>query len=381
MRSAANVTSFDMAASIPANDLGVCVNQALAGLHELYPSADLPGADWILGARAEELGIVPSGQRSANGSCSLLTCSDGWLAVNLARDSDRELLGAWLAVDSKLTDWPALSTALAHRCGQELLSRGREMGLPVAFVQPAQMPKPQSASAEIEPQLQFNDLFEAGSRLGGPGSLRGANVVDLSALWAGPLCAHLLRRCGALVTTVSSHQRPDGAAQGSPELYQRLHAGHQHAVFDFADPDQLALIAQMLKEADVVIEASRPRALQGLGLDRETITVVKPQIWLSLTAYGRRAPMGQWVGFGDDVAISEGLLHWAANDRPEFIGDAVADPLSGTYAALAVAHAVSLGLSGMIDLPMAAVAGLCRRKVSASGSALVCPLKGLSHAD
>ena len=117
----------------------------------------------------------------------------------------------------------------------------------------------------------------------------------------------------------------------------------------------------------MVIEASRPRVLQGLGLDRETITVVKPQDLVEFDSIRSPAPMGQWVGFGDDVAISEGLLYWAANDRPEFIGDAVADPLSGTYAALAVAHAVSLGLSGMIDLPMAAVAGLCRRKVSASG--------------
>ena len=58
-----------------------------------------------------------------------------------------------------------------------------------------------------------------------PRGLSQAKVIDLSALWAGPLCAHLLHRCGAHVTTVSI-QRPDGAQFGSPDFYRHLHAGH-----------------------------------------------------------------------------------------------------------------------------------------------------------
>ena len=375
-RSAANVDSFDIVASIPANDLSACVNQVLEALQQQYPDADLPSADWVLGARARELGIRPKGQQSANGSCRLLACSDGWLAVNLARGSDWELLGAWLAADGKVTDWAGLTTALAHRSGPALLSRGREMGLPLAFVQ-----RPASAVAEAQPQMQFHDVFQGDSKYLQCSSLQGAKVVDLSALWAGPLCAHLLHACGALVTKVSSSQRPDGATQGSPMLYQRLHAGHQHRVLDFSDPNQLTVLAEMLREADVVIEASRPRGLQGLGLDRETLAVVKPQIWLSLTAHGRNDPNGQWVGFGDDVAVTANLLHWTGDDRPEFIGDAIADPLSGTFAALAVAQAVSQGRSGLLDLSMAAMAGQYRRKVLESGAALVCPLRVPSRAD
>jgi len=375
-RSAANVDSFDIVASIPANDLSACVNQVLEALQHQYPDADLPSADWVLGARARELGIRPKGQQSANGSCRLLACSDGWLAVNLARGSDWELLGAWLAADEKVTDWAGLTAALAHRSGPALLSRGREMGLPLAFVQ-----RPASVGAEAQPQMQFHDVFQGDSKYLQCPSLQGAKVVDLSALWAGPLCAHLLHACGALVTKVSSSQRPDGAAQGSPMLYQRLHAGHQHRVLDFSDPNQLTVLAEMLREADVVIEASRPRGLQGLGLDRETLAVVKPQIWLSLTAHGRNDPNGQWVGFGDDVAVTANLLHWTGDDRPEFIGDAIADPLSGTFAALAVAQAVSRGRSGLLDLSMAAMAGQYRRKVLESGVALVCPLRVPSRAD
>jgi hypothetical protein len=55
--------------------------------------------------------------------------------------------------------------------------------------------------------------------------------------------------------------------------------------------------------------------------------------------------------------------------------------LSGTFAALAVAQAVSQGRSGLLDLSMAAMAGQYRRKVLESGVALVCPLRVPSRAD
>ena len=59
-----------------------------------------------------------------------MACKDGWLGINLARDSDWTLLNAWLETDVRLTDWPALKAALIQRSGLDLLDRGREMGLP-----------------------------------------------------------------------------------------------------------------------------------------------------------------------------------------------------------------------------------------------------------
>ena len=92
MFSAENLAEFDMAMSIPADDLNACVQQAVLGIAQGYPDASLPSADWVLKARATELGIAPAGQWSANRSCHLMACEAGWLAVNLARDSDWTLL-------------------------------------------------------------------------------------------------------------------------------------------------------------------------------------------------------------------------------------------------------------------------------------------------
>ena len=363
---AENLAGFDMVKSIPADDLNACVEQAVLGIAQRYPNASLPSADWVLKARAMELGIAPVGQWSANRSCHLVGCEDGWLAVNLARDSDWTLLDAWLETDARLTDWAALRTVLAQRCGMDLLDRGREMGMPLAFVQAGGS---DADDAESPTGLMAIDGLNTAGR-----SLQGAKVVDLSALWAGPLCAHLLHRCGAEVTSVSSVQRPDGSRQGNPALYQQLHAGHEHLVLDFDDPTQRQQLARLLASADVVIEASRPRALRQLGVDRESLEINNPQIWLSITAYGRKPPAEQWVGFGDDVAVSAGLLHWDERGHPQFVGDAIADPLTGVYGALAVVESLAQGRSGLLDVSMASIARRCRQKILAAGQDIVCPL-------
>ena len=363
---AENLAGFDMVKSIPADDLNACVEQALLGIARRYPDARLPSADWVLKARAMELGIAPAGQCSANGSCHLVACEDGWLAVNLARDSDWTLLNAWLEIDSNLTDWTALRTVLAHRCGMDLLDRGREMGMPLAFVQ--------VGASNVDDAESPAALLPIGNMDTAARSLQGAKVVDLSALWAGPLCAHLLQRCGAEVTSVSSVQRPDGSQQGNPVLYQQLHAGHEHLVLDFEDAAQRRQLARSLASADVVIEGSRPRALRQLGLDRRSLEINNPQVWLSITAYGRTPPADQWVGFGDDVAVSAGLLHWDERGHPQFVGDAIADPLTGVYGALAVVESLAQGRSGLLDVSMASIARRCRQKILAAGQDIVCPL-------
>ncbi|MCW0213922.1 MAG: CoA transferase, partial [Pseudonocardia sp.] len=156
-------------------------------------------------------------------------------------------------------------------------------------------------------------------------------VVDFSALWAGPLCAHLLGLGGARVVKVETPARPDGARRGDPDFYRLLHAGHRSVVLDPATVDGRAALAALVDSADVVIEASRPRALAGFGLDAAA-SAAAGTTWVSITAAGRGSTR---VGFGDDVAAGAGLVA-VDGDGPVFCGDALADPLTGLTAAVRV---------------------------------------------
>jgi hypothetical protein len=61
------------------------------------------------------------------------------------------------------------------------------------------------------------------------------------------------------------------------------------------------------------------------------------------------------VAFGDDAAVSGGLVAWDGG-RPFFCADAVADPATGLVAAAACLDALASGGRWLLDVALAGVA-------------------------
>jgi hypothetical protein len=298
----------------------------------------------ILAGRAGLLGLSRAGRTSAGGTTRLLRGKEGWCAVTLSRPTDLDAVPAILAADVPGNPWEALAVAAHRTPREELVARCQLLGVPAAT-----LPPPMAPNADPAAPFRISRLARPGTAAG----LDGALVADLSAMWAGPLCAHLLGRAGARVVKVESLSRPDGARRGDPRFFDWLHAGHEQISLDFATAAGRADLAALLAEADVVIEASRPRALAQLGLAPATRPHRPGQVWLSITGYGRAAP--ELVAFGDDAAVAGGLVGWHAGE-PVFCADAIADPLTGVCGALAVVAALLDGGGSLIDLSMRATA-------------------------
>jgi crotonobetainyl-CoA:carnitine CoA-transferase CaiB-like acyl-CoA transferase len=299
------------------------VARELAAVLARAAGIDVDGAA-LLAERAAFTGGVRRGVVSVGGACRLLPTADGWAAVSYARPDDRQLLAALIGADLDGDVWEPVAAWLRERPGTELAERAALLGLPANPVSPGAGDHPVPAGT-VRPAA-------------------GLRVVDFSALWAGPLCAHLLGLGGADVIKVETPDRPDGARAGHPGFYRLLHAGHRSVVLDPRTPRDRAALAALVSGADVVIEASRPRALAGWGLGPAMTTAT----WVSITAAGRASPR---VGFGDDVAAGAGLV---ADDGsgPVFCGDALADPLTGLAAA---AQALTSPPGTLLDVAMAAV--------------------------
>jgi crotonobetainyl-CoA:carnitine CoA-transferase CaiB-like acyl-CoA transferase len=154
----------------------------------------------------------------------------------------------------------------------------------------------------------------------------------MSSLWAGPLAGGLLAPAGAVVVTVEGARRPDGARRGPAAFFDLLNAGKRCIALDFDDEHDTRALADLMTRASLVIEGSRRRVMDRLGIDVAT-TVAGGTSWLSITAYGRDGDGANRVGFGDDVAVAAGLA--IDGEPPLFVGDAIADPITGLYAALA----------------------------------------------
>lgn len=278
-------------------------------------SLDLDGAR-LLSERAAFTGHTRGGDTTLGGGGRLLRTADGWAAVSCARPDDPLLLGALVCADLDPADpWPAVTAWVAARTGKELAERAELLGVCAAPCDVA--PEAETPGSGAQPR-SVEDLL----------------VVDFGSLWAAPLCAHLLGLAGARVVKVETPSRPDGARRGNPDFYTLLHAGHESVCLDPDRPADRAALAELVAAADIVLEASRPRALAGFGLDAEAVAAAGAT-WVSITAAGRASGR---VGFGDDIAASAGLV--ATDERgPMFVGDAIADPLTGLTAAAAACSA------------------------------------------
>ncbi|HKJ25953.1 MAG TPA: CoA transferase [Myxococcota bacterium] len=299
----------------------------------------------LLGERAAVARLSRRGRTSPGGGCRLCATARGDLAVSLARPDDVALLPAWLEREVHGDPWPALARALPERPASAWVERGRLLGLAVAEAAPP--------AADPGPGVGVEAI-------GTPRARRVARplVVDLSSLWAGPLCAQLLGMAGARVVKVESTGRPDGARRGAPRLFDLLNGDKASVALDLGSAGGRDALRYLLDRADVVVEASRPRALRQLGIEAEAILAERPGlVWVAITGHGRREPNGGWVGFGDDAAVAAGLAVAAGGpDAPIFCADAVADPLAGMHAALETLRALESGGGVLLDVALAAVA-------------------------
>jgi hypothetical protein len=301
------------------------------------------------------LGIAPAGTVSAGGSCHLVQAEDGWLAMNLARADDRAAVPAWMAREWDGPVWDGVVDAAAGMPVTEAVDRAQLLGIPAAVA--------------ITPEDFIGPTVVVDSETEGRGPRREPRplVVDLSALWAGPLCARLIGSAlDARVVKVEHVARPDGARAGPPAFWRSLNGHKEERHLDFSSATGRAELADLLSRARVVVSAARPRALARLGLVPAE-HAARGVVWVSITGYGLTGLHADWVAFGDDAAVAGGAAVAAGGpDAPVFVGDAVADPLSGLAAAVVATRLVRSRRAGVVDVAMA---GVVNRALRAGGAA------------
>ncbi len=282
-------------------------------------------------SRADDRALGEPGLWSPNRHCRLVSCRDGWIAVSLAREEDRDLVPAWTGADFGADPWQAIIASAADRTAGDMVEAAILLHLPAARVGEAQplAPHPLASGARVD-----------------------GGVLDLSALWAGPYCGALLAEAGHDVIKVESTSRPDPTPIHTPGLDARLN-GRKRKLRITLEPSELG---SLIGAAKVLITSGRPHALARIGLDEQHVFAINPGLlWIAITAHGWRGEAAMRVGFGDDCAAAGGLVDWREGE-PRFLGDALADPLTGLTAATLALEALASGQCGLLDVPLAPTA-------------------------
>jgi hypothetical protein len=306
------------------------LGRLIAGLSARWGAEVVVDPLSLVTERAAIMQLSAGGDASCGGRARLMRTRSGWLGISLAREDDRELVPAWLEEPGHSGSWDDIARSIESRIGTALVARAALLGLPIAALG--------EVTAAAGPAVRARRLIDAAPRI----ALAGARVVDLSSLWAGPLCAHILQQAGAHVIKVESASRPDGARRAHASFFDLLNAGKESVALELGSDEGREALLDLLVSADIVIEASRPRALRQLGIRSEELLRNGPSVWVSLTGYGTIGEAAHRVAFGDDAAVAGGLVAWD-EDRPCFCADAIADPAAGLTAAAAVLAALGSG--------------------------------------
>ncbi len=180
---------------------------------------------------------------------------------------------------------------------------------------------------------------------GGP--LSGRLVVDLSRALAGPHAGMMLGDLGARVIKVETPGTGDDTRGWGPPFvgpeddrqstyFLSCNRNKESLALDLKSDDGRAVLTDLLRRADVVVENFRPGVLDRLGFSTDAMLGLNPGlIILSITGFGHDGPEATRSGYDQIVQGEAGLMSVTGPDpdTPQRVGVPIADLLAGMYGA------------------------------------------------
>jgi itaconate CoA-transferase len=183
--------------------------------------------------------------------------------------------------------------------------------------------------------------------------LSGLLVVALEQAVAAPMCTSRLADAGARVIKI---ERPEGDfARGYDDLvhgecsyFVWLNRGKESIVLDLTTAENKALLAAMLKRADVFVQNLKPGAVAKLGFPIARLRSENPRlICCSISGFGESGPLAQRKAYDMLIQAESGLASITGTAEPSRVGVSVVDIASGMYAQQAILEAlIARGRSG-----------------------------------
>lgn len=169
--------------------------------------------------------------------------------------------------------------------------------------------------------------------------LSDVRVADMTRVLAGPTCGRTLAAHGADVLRIASPYLPSV----EPYVVETGH-GKRNAFADLHDPQDHALLLEVLAQADVVCQSYRPGALDRRGLGAAALADLAPGcVYVSIDCYGHVGPWANRAGWEQLAQTVSGLAIAEGSDAgPRLIPAAATDYTTGYLAAAGALAALAL---------------------------------------
>ena len=179
--------------------------------------------------------------------------------------------------------------------------------------------------------------------------LDGVRVIDLTRILSGPFCSMFLADMGAEVIKVED---PDGGdpvreqgekVNGYSLYFANFNRNKRSIVLDLRSDVGKAALRRLIARADVLVDNYRPGVLDKIGLDRETLRAIKPDLIVAhVTGFGLDGPYAERPAFDFVAQAMSGFMSVTgeAQRAPMRAGPPISDLVAGSYAAMGILAAL-----------------------------------------
>ena len=177
--------------------------------------------------------------------------------------------------------------------------------------------------------------------------LKNITVLEMGTFITGPAAGMLLADLGARVIKVEQPETGDPFRAFKGGLYsphfQTYNRNKQSITLDTRRADDLAVFDALIADADVFIQNFRPGVAGKLGVDPDRLRAINPRlIYASISGFGGEGPDRDRPAFDTVAQAASGFLRLLVNpENPRVVGPAIADALTGFYAAYGVLAALN----------------------------------------
>jgi crotonobetainyl-CoA:carnitine CoA-transferase CaiB-like acyl-CoA transferase len=179
--------------------------------------------------------------------------------------------------------------------------------------------------------------------------LEGIRVLDFTQYLAGPACTRLMAELGAEVIKVEAAPAGDPtrdrvpAVDGRAGLFVQQNRGKKSLAVDLRRPEGVALVKELVRHVDVVVENATPGVMERKGLGYADLKALNPSIVMaSISGFGQWGPYRDRRSFDFIAQAMTGLMHMTGepDGPPYFVGVGITDVSAGVHAFAGIGYAL-----------------------------------------
>jgi crotonobetainyl-CoA:carnitine CoA-transferase CaiB-like acyl-CoA transferase len=176
--------------------------------------------------------------------------------------------------------------------------------------------------------------------------LEGIRIVEQGTFITGPCCAMMLADLGADVIKVEPPRTGDPYRNFRGGLYsahfQAYNRNKRSIALDLKSAADQALFRELVASADVYIQNFRPGAAKRMGADAATLQALNPRlVYGSISGFGPSGPYVERPSYDSVAQALSGFLGVSTDpNTPRLLGPAMADAITGLYAAMGIMAAL-----------------------------------------